>query len=538
MALLLKNSTVFSKRSTTEVNIGGIPLGGKYPVRIQSMANTQTGDVTSSVNQCIRIIDAGADYVRFTVPSLEDVNAFSGIRTGLRHKGYRTPLIADVHFNPDIAIKVADYADKVRVNPGNFHDPNKFRLLVEKCREHGVAIRVGVNHGSLSERIMDKFGDTEEGMAESAMEFLHICRELNFNQVVVSMKASNVRVMIYATRLVAAMMQKENMNFPLHLGVTEAGEGEDGRIKSAVGIGTLLCEGMGDTIRVSLTEEPELEIPVARKIIEFAAGQMGAEAMDNIKSTTSRYIFTSRKTRSCGNIGGSNLPVVIGYDTIDPSVNLICVRGSEISASLLSDVMLDKKAVILYLPVTGNVRAELAFLHCWLEENNCDVPVVFQLDIEEKNAHDFMVKCAVSLGGAFIDGFGDGILLKNKFELGQDVLNITALGILQACRVRMSRTEFISCPSCGRTNFNLMETLSRIKAATAHLKGLKIGIMGCIVNGPGEMADADYGYVGAGKGKINLYKARAIVKKGIPEEYAVEELISLIRENGDWKENE
>lgn len=528
----------FSKRrSTLAVNIGGIFLGSDYPVRIQSMANTPTSDIKASVAQCIRIANAGAEYVRFTVPSPADAEAFGAIREILRKEGYNIPLIADVHFNPDIALRVADHADKVRINPGNFTSAEKFIQLVEKCRAAGKVIRVGVNHGSLSSLIMDKYGDTPEGMAESAMEYLRICRNLNFDKVVVSMKSSNVRVMIHANRLIAAMMHKEDMNFPLHLGVTEAGEGEDGRIKSAVGIGTLLAEGLGDTIRVSLTEDPEAEIPVARRIVEeIMSLSLSPGKREERGEEPCRYEYVRRKSRIIGNIGGGQIPVVYGFDRLHES-KLIHASEKSVDDEIISLLSTDKNAALVYTVSDYLVPPELNMLRKLLEQKSCDAPVIFRMTLNESSEEDFMIRAAVSLGGAFVDGFGDGIWLENeKTNISPEKIISTALGILQACRARMSKTEFIACPSCGRTNFNLMDTLARIKKATGHLKGLKIGVMGCIVNGPGEMADADYGYVGSGNGKVTLYKAREIVKKGISEDNAVEELISLIRENGDWVE--
>ncbi len=528
-----KEVTVYRRNSNT-VQIGSILLGGNHPVCLQSMANTQTSDIQASVEQGIRIIQSGADIVRLTVPSLSDVRAFAEIKSEIRKKGLNTPLVADVHFNPEIAIRVAEFADKVRINPGNFNDSDKFRLLVQKCKISGTAIRIGVNHGSLSEKIMDRFGDTPEGMAESALEFLRICREMQFDRVVVSMKSSNVRVMIYATRILARKMKEENMDFPLHLGVTEAGEGEDGRIKSAVGIGTLLSEGMGDTIRVSLTEDPECEIPVARKLVNFSMSGVHAQNEGDAYYFQNPVVFTRRQSRALGNIGGGNVPVVFGTDEISPNWNLFYMNGNEITDETLRELMGKADSVLIYTPVEENIFAELSRLRGKLDQLQCDVPVVFKIHLQESDEEDFMIRSAVSLGGAFIDGFGDGIWLTNQVPFGKNTIENTALGILQACRTRMSKTEFISCPSCGRTHFNLMETLARIKEETAHLKGLKIGVMGCIVNGPGEMADADYGYVGSAIGKVTLYKAKEVVKRSIPEENAVQELIALIKENGDW----
>jgi (E)-4-hydroxy-3-methylbut-2-enyl-diphosphate synthase len=500
------------------------------------MANTLTSDVDASVRQCIRIIQAGSDYVRFTVPSIADIKSFGEIKSALRKQGYRTPLIADVHFNAEIAIAVSDFADKVRVNPGNFGSPDKLTDLIQKCRKNGTALRIGVNHGSLSERMMKKYGDTPEGMVESAMEFLRICRDQQFDQVVVSMKASNVRVMVYANRLIADVMKNEGMNYPLHLGVTEAGEGEDGRIKSAVGISTLLADGIGDTIRVSLTEEPEIEIPVARKLVALVNNISVDESWPEMEEGGNRYSFTRRKTRLTRNIGGSQPPIVIGSDKVTGDVHFIHASFTGVHESLIKNLNEDKSSVLVYKPEKSNVQAELRWLCHTLKKGHCDAPVIFRLDLNEENDEAFMLKSSSWLGGAFIDGFGDGIWLTKQFEITPGICQSVALGILQACRARISKTEYISCPSCGRTHFNLMDTLSRIKAETSHLKGLKIGVMGCIVNGPGEMADADYGYVGAGKGKITLYKAKEVVKKGIPEEEAVQELVALIKQNGDWVE--
>jgi (E)-4-hydroxy-3-methylbut-2-enyl-diphosphate synthase len=524
------------RRSTIAVNIGGIMMGSEYPIRIQSMTNTLTSDIAGSVAQCERIIRAGADYVRFTVPSLADVNAVASIKKELVKKGHTTPIIADVHFNPDIAIKVADYVDKVRINPGNFTDMARFTELIEKCRNRGVAIRIGVNHGSLSERIMDQYGDTPEGMAESAMEFLRICKSHDFDQVVVSMKASNVRVMVLSTRLVVKKMRDEGMNFPLHLGVTEAGEGEDGRIKSAVGIGSLLADGLGDTIRVSLTEDPEAEIPVALMLIKHRSAFSSIAIPPFSDFPDPPLIFSRRISRITGNVGGNRPPVVIGVDVLEEKIELVEVTNAALNDQLIEAAEVNPNAVFVYRLSEAGIQAELRKLRWKLEEKKCQVPVIFKLDLEEKSAEDFLLKCAAGIGGAFIDGFGDGLWLINHGVLKPEFIHATALGILQACRVRMSKTEYISCPSCGRTHFDLMETLARIKAVTGHLKGLKIGIMGCIVNGPGEMADADYGYVGAGKGKITLYRSREIIKKGIPEKDAVNELIALIKESGDWVE--
>jgi (E)-4-hydroxy-3-methylbut-2-enyl-diphosphate synthase len=501
------------------------------------MTTTLTGDVQGSTAQCIRIIQAGADYVRLTVPSMNDAEALAAVKQSLLRRGYSNPVIADVHFNAAIAAKVVEYADKVRINPGNYPDQESFISLLEKCRSRGVALRIGVNHGSLSEDMLNRFGDTPLGMAESAMMFLRICLERKFDQVVVSMKASNVRVMVQATRMVVKMMSEEGMNFPVHLGVTEAGEGEDGRIKSAAGIGTLLFDGIGDTIRVSLTEEPENEIPVARKLAEFITEKLKFAPLHPIAPARplNSNSFERRISRTVGNIGGKLPPVVWDADPIPADrIHLVTASYPELSDAFIRKLSQDRTAVLLYRCSAANVQSELRWLRRKLDKAHCDVPVIFHLHLHETDREDFQLISAACLGGAFIEGFGDGIRLTNQFPLEKEIINSTAFGILQAARARLTRTEYISCPSCGRTNFNLIETLLRIKSATAHLKGLKIGVMGCIVNGPGEMADADYGYVGAGKGKITLYKSREVIKRGIPEEQAVDELISLIKGNGDW----
>jgi (E)-4-hydroxy-3-methylbut-2-enyl-diphosphate synthase len=574
------------------------------------MANTITSDIDGSVGQCLRMIEAGADYIRFTIPSLSDVEHIAVIREKLLSSGYQVPLIADVHFNAEIALRVADHVDKVRINPGNYCESRNidsakitekeylagrdrlwktFHSLLEKCQKKGVALRIGVNHGSLSERIMSRFGDSPAGMAESAMEFLRICKQKGFNQVVVSMKASNVRVMVQATRLVAKMMDEEGMNFPLHLGVTEAGEGEDGRLKSAAGIGALLLDGLGDTIRVSLTEDPEKELPVALKLARHVARLHGHDPLPEMRFIPADpYVFNRRKSGISGIIGGHHAPVVIGssfaradyfftdsrdeirdypgngrliiphelwlnnrvdfaypimsagqyLDSIPRSAETNFVRFAFQDLALLDRIQLkeDRTVVMVYECSHVHIQAELRWLHYCLQEAGCSFPVIIRVQYREPDLESLQIKSAADLGGTFIDGFGDGIWIANSCAVSAEEVVSVAFGILQACRARITRTEFISCPSCGRTNFNLMKTLARIKKATSHLKGLKIGIMGCIVNGPGEMADADYGYVGAGRGRITLYKSKEVVKRGIPEQSAVEELVALIKEGGDWTE--
>lgn len=510
-------------------------------MRIQTMTNTLTSQLHESVKQCLELIRAGAELVRLTVPSMADVHAFAQIRNLLRQKGIQTPLVADVHFNPDVAIQVAEFADKVRINPGNFQNRGKFIELIEACRKHQTALRIGVNHGSLSESIMNDFGDTPEGMVESAMEFLRLCRQNNFDQVIVSMKSSNVRVMVQSTRLLSQTMDKEGLNFPLHLGVTEAGDGEDGRIKSACGIGVLLADGLGDTIRVSLTELPKAEIPVAKKLLslieEFARPIISSDLFS--VSLPWPHSFERRKSRTTGNVGGQHPPVVIGFDKIDENqIDLIRATREEINETFLAKLASSHQMVLVYECTYPNPQVELRWLRSFLDKADCNVPIILKWHGYESDTETFIIRSACSLGGAFLEGFGDGIWLTNENKLPGDKEISTALGILQACRARMSKTEYIACPSCGRTHFNLIDTLAKVKLATAHLKGLKIGVMGCIVNGPGEMADADYGYVGTARGKVTLYKAREVMKKSIPEDEAVDELIRLIKANDDWVDPE
>lgn len=454
---------MYIRRKSSEVNVGGVPLGGDNPVRVQSMTTASTMDTEGCVEQAIRIIEAGGEYVRMTTQGTREAENMREIRAVLRARGYDTPLVADVHFNPAVADVAARYVEKVRINPGNYVDPartfrhidytdeeyaaelrrirERFVPFLDICREHGTAVRIGVNHGSLSDRIMSRYGNTPEGMVESCMEFLRICVDVNFKDVVISIKASNTVVMVQTVRLLVKEMNREGMAFPIHLGVTEAGEGEDGRIKSAVGIGALLAEGIGDTVRVSLSEAPEKEIPVARKLVAYAKESADRREMAR---------------------------AAIADDTIT-------------------------------------------------------------LEYNEKNLEDFQLKAAMDAGALLIDGCARNLRLSNRnASITQAQADDTAEAILQAARVRFTRTEYISCPGCGRTLYNLEETIARVKTATKHLKGLRIAIMGCIVNGPGEMADADYGYVGAGRGRISLYRGKDCIEKNIPEADAVEHLLNLI----------
>ena len=585
----------FNRRPTHEVRIGNFEMGGINPVRIQSMANTNTNDIENSVKQCLRIVSAGADLVRFTTQGIKEVESLKLIHQALRSQGCQVPLAADVHFNANVADLAAKHVEKVRINPGNYvsgiksdlttdYTDEEYTLEYEKirtrfipfldiCKTHNTAIRIGVNHGSLSERMLNRWGNTAEGMVESCMEFLRICIEVDFHRVVISMKASNTVMMIQAVRLLVERMESEDIHFPLHLGVTEAGDGEDGRIKSAVGIGALLAEGTGDTIRVSLSEEPEAEIPVAKLLRDYIA-QRENHPMIVLKSDNpvSLKPFTRRKTYAVRNIGGENIPVVISKpvnhptlkadyilngETIvnsegeifkihipenltrsDETVSFLRMNYSQLTPEIISHLKSSKKTVILLETSHINpVGEQRAFIHTLIAEG-CETPVIAAGRYGENDLEDLQIKSAADLGVIFVDFLADGIFLDNEGTASnEDVLSVS-FGILQAARVRVSKTEFISCPGCGRTLFELQSVIARIKAKTSHLTGLKIGIMGCIVNGPGEMADADYGYVGAARGKVSLYKKHECIEKNVPAEEAVEKLIDLIKANGDWKEPE
>lgn len=590
------NPFKYSRRPASEVKVGTVKLGSDYPVRVQSMANTDTNDIENSVAQCIRIVEAGADIVRFTTQGIREAESVKLIHNAIREKGYNTPLVADIHFNANAADVAARNVEKVRINPGNYigsikigdnsdYTDAEFAAEYEKirarfipflniCKENNTAIRIGVNHGSLSERMMNRYGDTPRGMVESCMEFLNICREEDFHDVVISMKTSNTVMMVQTVRLLVDEMEKADLHYPLHLGVTEAGDGEDGRIKSAIGIGGLLLDGIGDTIRVSLSEEPEAEIPVARLLVSYIGERAEAAAIQAVESTKySRYEYIRRTTHAVGNIGGENVPVVFadkdgGFSTIpdyllvdnhvlSTSGDTYPVFEADYIQTLLSDNsaikflkleyadltpeligILNESTDIVVLLTTSHpngVGEQRAFFHTLLNEG-CTVPVVLCRSYAETDLQHLQIKAATDLGVLFIDGFGDGIFLENKGNIGVEAVCSVAFGILQGSRVRITKTEYVSCPSCGRTMFNLQTVIARIKARTSHLKGLKIGIMGCIVNGPGEMADADYGYVGAGRGKVSLYKKKECVERNIPEDDAVDKLIELIKVNGDWYE--
>ena len=491
------NLKTYSRRVAHEVNVGGVKIGSSHPIQIQSMTNTPTADTASSVEQVKRIADAGAPIVRLTAQGRKEGENLENIVARLREDGYSTAIVADIHFVPEVASIAARYVDKVRINPGNYRTSNgELEALIAQCRERGVALRIGVNHGSLAKRIFNEWGDTPQGMVVSAMEFLRVCRREEFDQVVVSMKSSNTRVMVHAYRLLVEAMREEGMTYPIHLGVTEAGNGIEGRIKSAVGIGALLADGIGDTIRVSLTEAPEYEVPVAKMLVDYYAERGGEFEVNHPE----KYHPTEYVRRS---------------DMTTPLTHAEFAEDMRIVEATSQNPTAELRAAILNMD-----DAE---------------PVAVKCRYEDADAETVAVKAAADLGVLFLDGLADGIWVDAP-ALSEDEVHEIELMILQAARVRFSHTEYIACPSCGRTLYDIEKTLADIKARTSHLKNLKIGIMGCIVNGPGEMADADYGYVGAAAGRITLYKGREIVERNIPQEEAIDHLIELIKANGDWQE--
>ncbi len=653
----------YSRFVTREVRIGELLMGAHHPIRVQSMTTTDTMDTAATVAQSIRMIEAGCELVRITAPSVNEAKNLENIKAELHKRGYATPLVADIHFTPNAAEVAARIVEKVRVNPGNYADKKKFESidytddayeaeldrirerftpLVRICREYGTAMRIGTNHGSLSDRILSRYGDTPLGMVESAMEFLRICEAENFHQIVLSMKASNTQVMVQAYRLLVATMREHGMNYPLHLGVTEAGDGEDGRIKSAVGIGTLLEDGLGDTIRVSLTEDPEFEIPVAlalvrryeergaRNVGETGERDRGARPRGETEGRGagsegwslpySPYDYARRETREVLQVGGKQVPRVIadyskkekitpaslfavGYNYSVPldkwnltdqacdflytgdqvldfeipgtlgiivnsgtfatlenkeryyplfcadeyfrakkrseRLNFVAIDRKTLTENSAFDLKrLDATVVLVVDTMVEHGMAEERDAIRILMERGCPCPVILKRNYANLSPERLQLFASTDLGGLLLDGMGDGIWIKAPGLASEATINSTGFGILQATRTRISKTEYISCPSCGRTLFDLQETTAKIRARTDHLKGVKIGIMGCIVNGPGEMADADYGYVGTGPGKITLYKGREVVKRNIDEASAVDELIGLIREHGDWVETE
>ncbi len=560
------NDFNYRRRHSSTVQIGNVPLGGDNPIRIQSMTSTSTLDTDASVAQCRRIFDAGADYVRLTAQGVREAHNIGEIRAALHAAGYTKPLVADIHFNPKAAFEAAATTDKVRINPGNFVDAARtFKKLeytdeeyaaeLEKirravvpflaiCREHHTAVRLGVNHGSLSDRIMSRYGDTPAGMVESAMEYLRIFREENFNDVAISIKASNTVIMVETVRRLVAEMDREDMHYPLHLGVTEAGDGEDGRIKSAVGIGTLLAEGIGDTVRVSLSEEPELEIPVARKLVDYITAREGHAPISGCFAKAYNRIAPERRpTNAVGSIGGQNVPVVatalcpadVAAIATKPDFFLSGVNWKAVDASDKSEGFCDDDVLLLTSHHANPVGEIEAFIHR-LWDNGCKAPVVVRMSYDDANEEDVQVKAGADFGALLLNGLVDGIVLDAPNLPNNADAVAYSFGILQAARRRTTKTEYISCPSCGRTLYDLQHAVKEIKAATSHLKGLKIGIMGCIVNGPGEMADADYGYVGAAVGKVSLYKGKECVERNVPQDVALTHLIDLIKANGDWTE--
>ena len=592
------------RRKTVSVKIGDLFIGSNHKIKTQSMTTASTADTKSSVDEAIRIFKAGGELVRFTAPSIKEAKNLENIRNELIAEGYSKPLVADIHFTPNAAIVASKIVEKVRINPGNFVDKKKFEVkkyddetyqeevkkieqklvdLINSCKKNGTALRIGTNHGSLSDRIMNKFGDTPNGMVESAMEFLRVCIRENFDQVVLSMKSSNPIVMIHAYRLLVKVMESEKMYFPLHLGVTEAGDGLDGRIKSALGIGTLLTEGLGDTIRVSLTEDPEFEIPAAEKIIsKIESASIRKANFNNIRA----FSYYKRETFEVYNIGQENPPVVISEDEsifeenspdyifstkrknfdlhkkyILPSEEWVknCFkntfpffnsvkdyRKSEKKSDKINFINLCFKRikntinqsfnenVVFILDVKGESRHKLIEAIDFFEELNIKNPVILKGQYNWEDFEKTAIDASIDIGSLFLEGMGNGIWISSKKN--KNKINELSFLILQNTRTRIFKTDYISCPSCGRTKFDLQKTTSLVKESTNHLKGLKISVMGCIVNGPGEMADADYGYVGSGTGFISLYKGKELVKRNIPSKHAVDELIHLIKENGDWIE--
>ena len=563
------------------IQIGDIPMGGNFPIRVQSMTSTPTLNTKATVEQSIRLIKAGCEYVRITAPGVKEAEHLAIIKKELKNKGYTTPLIADIHYQPKAAEIAARIVEKIRINPGNYVDRNKgkaiyseqefqaesekirerIKPLIRICKEYGTVLRIGSNHGSLSERILSRYGDTPLGMVKSALEFVKICEYLDFSNIVLSMKSSNVKVMVQANRLLVKMMMDEGMNYPIHLGVTEAGDGEDGRIKSAAGISPLLEEGIGDTIRVSLTEDPEFEIPVVKALTQkFNESQNRKAIHDPITNDPGfdPFSFSKRKTIRQGLIGNSQPPVVIVTnqefiekkektdilpDYISTNKNTLVVpNGSTLGPEVFSfnlsendeNELNDVCDLVLVLDTKqGESILDYRAVISVLIEKKSQIPIILKRNYEDLPKEEFMLKAASDCSLFLTDGLIDGIWLTSN-HLDWKTISEISFGILQASGSRYTKAEYIACPSCGRTQFNIQEALSKIKEETNHLKAIKIAVMGCIVNGPGEMADADFGYVGAGSGKINLYKSNHLVKKNIPEDNAVNELIDLIKAQGKW----
>lgn len=622
----------YKRRAATVAHVGRLNIGGDNPVRVQSMTTTSTLDTEGSVAQCKRIIDAGGELVRLTTQGRREAENLANISRQLRAEGYTQPLCADIHFNANVADVAACHTEKVRINPGNYVDPartfkhleytdeqyaqelekieERLTTFIDLCKEHHTAVRIGVNHGSLSDRIMSRYGDTPEGIVESCMEFLRIFRKHNFDDVVISVKASNTVVMVRSVRLLVAEMDREDMHYPLHLGVTEAGEGEDGRIKSAVGIGALLADGIGDTIRVSLSEEPEAEIPVAKHLVRYIRRKQGHLLVPGVQAKNFDYLRPERrKTQAVGPIGGTQPPVVIvsemqgakeevtqGQEALRPDYIYVGQQmpdqpvegqryivdfnafGRELQKHMdVADYMFpifpyNAMPYISAVPDTAPIFLVLPYGSCAEEYKAClkanpnvvvvvpsqhqnrlgeqralvhelmaegiKNPVVFTQAYKhsQQEKADLQLEAAADMGALMMDGLTDGLWLMNDGDIATQDLTDTAYAILQAGRLRMVKTEYISCPGCGRTLYDLRTTIARVKEATKGMKGLKIGIMGCIVNGPGEMADADYGYVGAGVGRIALYRGKVCVERGIPEAEAVEHLLQLIKDDKEQEQ--
>ncbi|MCA6361721.1 MAG: (E)-4-hydroxy-3-methylbut-2-enyl-diphosphate synthase [Bacteroidetes bacterium] len=643
-SLYCNSLTQFSRYKTRVVTIGDVPLGGDNPIRVQSMTTTDTLDTAATVAQSVRMIEAGCEYVRITAPSIKEAQNLENIKKELRALGYKTPLVADIHFTPNAAELAARLVEKVRVNPGNYADKKKFEHieyteaayqaelerirerfvpLVRICKEYGTAMRIGTNHGSLSDRILSRYGDTPLGMVESAMEFLRICEDEGYHNIVLSMKASNPQVMVQAYRMLVQHMMQAGMNYPLHLGVTEAGDGEDGRIKSAAGIGTLLEDGLGDTIRVSLTEDPEFEIPVAKALAERYTRRAGHAAIAPMPAENGKIIlpyspfdYTRRTSHEVLNMGAGQVPRIVadfsakqeitaaslfavGYNYSVPldkwnltdqacdflylgdntlgfeipgtlglilnseswkqhqgerryplfcgneffeseaqhdTLNFVAADISTLTPEFIEKLNGENRVVLVLDTFNEAAMPEMRRAAVLLTQAGCTTPFIIKRNYMHESADDAVLFAATDAGALLLDGFGDGLWIKTAGQVPPRTVNSAAFGILQATRTRISKTEYISCPSCGRTLFDLQETTNKIRKRTEHLKGVKIGIMGCIVNGPGEMADADYGYVGTGVGKITLYKGREVVQRNIDEANAVEALVELIRSHGDWVE--
>lgn len=544
------------RRETRSITVGEIKIGSNYPIRVQTMANTDTNEIDLSVHQAKRCIEAGAELLRYTTQGTKEAENLGVIHNKLREGGYTIPLVADIHFNPHVAETAAKLVEKIRINPGNFvnskegeyteqewnDEINKIKEklfpLLEICKQHNTCVRIGVNHGSLSKRIVSRYGNTPLGLAKSCMEFITLCEEANFYNLILSIKASNTRVMVYAVRLLVKMMIETDKNYPLHLGVTEAGSDTEGRIKSAVGIGTLLSEGIGDTIRVSLSESPEAEIPVAKNIVEYINSFNSTEFSADIQYEKATS-YNRRKSNISGHIGGNNAPVVITSTAVENSLHedytlnnlpdYINIDTEEINETIINKLHQAPNRIILLTSKSTNYVQTIRDAIYLLTRNNIFNPIIATKEYTEEDLNLLQIKSAIDFGGLLIDGLIDGIFIDNKTDkIDQEAICETSFQILQSSRARFSTTEYISCPSCGRTKFNLPERVKEVKQATKHLKGLKIAVMGCIVNGPGEMADADYGYIGAGLGKVSLYKGKECIVKNIPEETAIDKLLEII----------